>query len=476
MSKYATLPDIDDQPDVYETADVTEETQYQNNNDEDFDNYDNNENVIQTRISVKDASNRFKDSIVDSTDIDFSDRLTRRKKAMYRTYVRRPPTLETDEYEILPKDMVLQETRLQKLRRLIFEVQELSSEVEKDENENKETNDNQVSQTELLSQITYLQNELSRLQNKNENNEEDVPIGTTYGKRVDEAKSLIKQLESYKALSVSETSDDKPDQENKNENGNMVTYELFYTPETAKAQQQNNVTNVDERIAKLEKLIGTSYGQGLDSIPSNLTPTSLVNTVSKLEQQISLLAQPRHLDVISRKIKVLNSELERLHELKSGGRKDHGYGLSSLSSTAGGTSLHSSSNSALIGGGNVNPNGNKDDQGILSNDTEEKVNHLFATMEKVDPLLNLTPTLLTRLKALQGLHTEAATFGKSVKLISEEQTRMTEEIKSLDTTCDLLSKSLKENEESINKNISVIDTRMTELVKRIEALNTTGAS
>ncbi|KAI9303116.1 Dynamitin-domain-containing protein, partial [Cunninghamella echinulata] len=147
-------------------------------------------------------------------------------------------------------------------------------------------------------------------------------------------------------------------------------------------------------------------------------PTSLINTLSKLEQQISLLAQPRHLDVISRKIKVLNSELERLHELKSG-------------------------------------NTNKDDQGVLSNDTEEKVNQLFATMEKVDPLLNLTPTLLTRLKALQGLHTEAATFGKSVKLISEEQTRMTEEIKSLDTTCDLVIKN-KNNEKEKGKGNIII--------------------
>ncbi|CAO3593977.1 unnamed protein product [Absidia cylindrospora] len=94
-------------------------------------------------------------------------------------------------------------------------------------------------------------------------------------------------------------------------------------------------------------------------------------------------------------------------------------------------------------------------------------------MEKVDPLLNLTPALLTRLKALQGLHTEAATFGRSVKVISEEQTRMTEEIKSLDTTCELLTKSLKDNEDLINKNVGVIDSRMTDLVRRMEALATT---
>lgn len=61
---------------------------------------------------------------------DFSDRLTRRRKAMYRTFVKRP-TLETSEYELIPKELALQETPLQKLRRLQYELQELSEEVEK---------------------------------------------------------------------------------------------------------------------------------------------------------------------------------------------------------------------------------------------------------------------------------------------------------------------------------------------------------
>lgn len=66
----------------------------------------------------------------------------------------------------------------------------------------------------------------------------------------------------------------------------------------------------------------------------------------------------------------------------------------------------------------------------------KQINQLFATLEKVDPLLNLTPALLTRLKALQNLHADAATFGQSIKVISEEQTRMTDELKSLTDTCE----------------------------------------
>ncbi|KAI9243528.1 Dynamitin-domain-containing protein [Sporodiniella umbellata] len=130
-SKYSSLPDIDDQPDVFETPDADEnapaisyESQVQQSGDED-------ENVIKTQVSVKDAANRFKKSVVDATDIDFSDRLTRRKKAMYRTFVQRPPALETSEYEMLPKDIALEETPLQKLRRLMYEAQELNEEIEK---------------------------------------------------------------------------------------------------------------------------------------------------------------------------------------------------------------------------------------------------------------------------------------------------------------------------------------------------------
>ena len=64
--------------------------------------------------------------------LDFSDRLNKRKKAMYRTFVRRP-NLESSEYEILPKDMLLQETPIQKLRRLMYEVKELEQETELNE-------------------------------------------------------------------------------------------------------------------------------------------------------------------------------------------------------------------------------------------------------------------------------------------------------------------------------------------------------
>ncbi|ORE10701.1 hypothetical protein BCV72DRAFT_9417 [Rhizopus microsporus var. microsporus] len=202
----------------------------------------------------------------------------------------------------------------------------------------------------------------------------------------------------------------------------MVTYELYYTPEVSKMTKENKLSDIDERIARIEKLIGSSAGQTLEDLPASLSSSSLVSSLAKLEQQVVLLAQPRQLEMVARRVKVLNSDLDRLNEIKAS-RKD-------ISNTLG-FSFSTVNNPA-----NVSANDIKDNL----NDTETKINQLFTTMEKIDPLLNLTPALLTRLKALQTLHADATTFGQSIKVISEEQTRMTDELKSLTTTCELVTK------------------------------------
>jgi hypothetical protein len=63
-----------------------------------------------------------------------------------------------------------------------------------------------------MSQITYLQNDLGRLYQRYTDDQQHLDSGdasgglatvsNTYGKRVDEAKSLIKQLEAYKAMAT----------------------------------------------------------------------------------------------------------------------------------------------------------------------------------------------------------------------------------------------------------------------------------
>lgn len=46
----------------------------------------------------------------------------------------------------------------------------------------------------------------------------------------------------------------------------MVTYELYYTPEVSKMTKESKLSDIDERIARIEKLIGSSAGQALEDL------------------------------------------------------------------------------------------------------------------------------------------------------------------------------------------------------------------
>ncbi|KAG2171416.1 hypothetical protein INT43_009077 [Umbelopsis isabellina] len=446
-SKYATLPDIDDQPDVYETEDISDRLRTFDSQDAQYSD-DENEDVDRQGISLENAASRFQGAVVDASDTDFSDTLTRRRKAMYRTFVKRS-TLETSEYEMLPKDPALQETPLQKLRRLQYELQELSEEVEK--KREVEVMSTEIRQSDLLSQVSFLQSDLSRINSNLSGRSEHEQEGLSG--QATEARHLIKQLEAYKSMVAagsiegkSEASDSQPAEKGPDGNGQTLTYELFYNPNTAQHLKQAQIADIDSRIAKLEQLVGLSSGDHVDSLPSSMPSSSIVALVSRLEKQITVLSQPRHLDMISRRVKLVNSELEKLNELKAGKR----------------------------GESNNNNNGYGTDQanaGAVSDNMDEKIHSLFNTMNKVEPLINLTPALLARLKALQALHTEAATFSKSTKMISEEQGKITEDLQNLGGASRQLTKTFEENEANIQCNIKVMDDRITDLLQRINKLD-----
>lgn len=102
--------------------------------------------------------------------------------------------------------------------------------------------------------------------------DEDLSQKSNYGKSIEDAKLLIKQLEAFKSIPATTASDKKEESgtavSEKSDKNDMVTYELFYTPETAKMQKESKLSDIDERIAKIEKLVGSNAGQALDELVS----------------------------------------------------------------------------------------------------------------------------------------------------------------------------------------------------------------
>ncbi|CAG8528058.1 7343_t:CDS:2, partial [Racocetra persica] len=195
-SKYSALPDIDTQPDVYETPDTVEDAEVSDDGVS-VSTYqllfpsieEQNEDIVNDKITVGEAVDKFKDSTGEAAETD-AERAILHKKQLYKQYVKRPL-----EYEILPRDPALQETPLQKLRRLQYEIQELNEEVEKKKDE---ASINTPNHRALSSQILTMQEDLSRIsQSLGDSDPIDEQEGTII-KQAELGKKLVHQLQTFK--------------------------------------------------------------------------------------------------------------------------------------------------------------------------------------------------------------------------------------------------------------------------------------
>lgn len=133
--------------------------------------------------------------------------------------------------------------------------------------------------------------------------------------------------------------------------------------------------------------------------------------------------------MIRTRVKLVNSELDKLNELKQGkGDANNGGGYGSNQAGKGGEANAVSDTTEEKVGSEYEYIGIATACRLIR---DCKINTLFNLMNKVEPMMNLTPALLARLKALQGLHTESATFSRAIKMISEEQSKISEELENL---------------------------------------------
>ncbi|KAJ3408962.1 Dynactin subunit 2 [Chytridiales sp. JEL 0842] len=537
-SKYFNLPDIDTAPDVYETPDAPEddnvligrrraassnnysrysrysdEEDYDDGFDDDNDDdatginsaaakQDDDAEIQRTRLSIAAASARFKSMVSQSEQADHSGAIKslpkkKRVGGLVGGGGGGPKKLlpERGEYSILPTKQVPSyepETRLQRLRRLMFEVQELGGEIDKikeeEENEVKPDDNNgtraprkKVGPAQLLKHVNNLQSEIGRLTHIVEEAPEssllyegDFKASGSIATHNDTRKTLMTQLSTFKTLSLNNpsaaTANAPPPSvvtapqslKAGQSNGDFLTYELYYTPENARMTQLEKTFELDARVAALEKLIGIHILQGLDngddSVHSILQSTgSLSAALDRLEHHLSLLTQPRMLDGLNRKLKSLIADMEKLLELRKKQQLESVYPFG----------RHTSPDALLASGSSSTPTGITDmDMQTAQTETEKRVWFLFKSLEKLHPIIGIIPHLVSRLQALQSLHTEAATFADSLKLVTNEQIKVTESSKSIEASLKRLEENMKENAAIVERNMQSLDQRIVALMEK----------
>jgi nuclear migration protein JNM1 len=172
-------------------------------------------------------------------------------------------------------------------------------------------------------------------------------------------------------------------------------------------------------------------------------PTPLLPLLTRLNTQLTVLAQPRHLDNISRRLKLLLSDLDRLAAANQQHRR----------STAAAAAEGDSSTTAA--------------PATLPASLQEQ---LAPALARLVPALPQIPHILARLRTLATLHASAAQFGNTLSALEEEQRQSREALDALDQAVEGVEGSLAENARVVKGNVTGLEERIDTLTKRLEAL------
>ncbi|KAJ3299683.1 hypothetical protein HDU76_006247, partial [Blyttiomyces sp. JEL0837] len=277
-----------------------------------------------------------------------------------------------------------------------------------------------------------------------------------------------------------------------------VNYQLFNRPpESTKQEELARMQAMEKRITALERLIGRHEleewdyesrspgeddGQGV--VKSVLSATgTLMGAVEKLEHHFAILTQPRQLSNLSKRVRRVIGDMERLQDLKKRQTMDPfpyskdfisaalsavaSGGVSGLLSpttpTIPGVHGHGVFESGLAGLLGLTQGAGGSGPPPMQTDTERKVDQLFDRMERLDGTVTKVPHLVARLVTLRDVHAEAAVFCEQLRGVAEEQGKIGE-------LTDGMAQALEQVEMGMLENDKVVRTNLEALMKRADKI------
>lgn len=260
--KYENLPGIAyDQPDVYETGDLPEADQPDPTEEED------NENIEQLHLSVKDSFNKFKGKFLTGT-VDFSDRLSRKSRIGY----------SAGEWELAAEGEP--ETPLERYNRLRCEFSELLEQVA--EQGNKATESEKEEYSKLAVQINSTKKLLEELKLEE-------------GEQIDPKAEKLKEYLSGNS---------------KKKQGELVTTHLKLKPDFNNAYI-TRVAQLEHRLHKLEQAAGFRDEEAFRKLQAATGQVTLCGAAASLAAQTCLL-RPGELASAEARVTSLRANVEAL--------------------------------------------------------------------------------------------------------------------------------------------------------------------
>ena len=227
--------------------------------------------------------------------------------------------------------------------------------------------------------------------------------------------------------------------------GDPATYTVTYAPTYQQSHALARAADFDGRLALLEKALGISPAE-LPSLNGNSTPNAILPTLDTLQRQISAISEstPSSLDSISRRVRTLTQEAERLEESRKAAKAAQDV-------------------LRAAGGDNISEEGEDSEQ-------IAKINALYGTLSTIENLAPLLPSLLDRLRSLRAIHADAATASESLDRAEKKQAEMALDIKKWREGLEKVEEAMKNGETVMSGNMKVVEGWVKELEQKMEKL------
>lgn len=354
---------------------------------------------------------KFKDKHLSGNAVDFSDRL---KKVPNRGYDARSGVWElAGEGE--------KETILQKYQRLQCEMKEFLEEVATLKEEAKGNKGSSSDQTAgykaLAANIERAQKQLSEFRLEETLGPE--LLASLKDPETAQIKKLFAHFETYKQKSTKSTDlNSKQKTAPAGPAGDGLLYQLRYRPEQSQLQQTSRVAELEQRLNKLESVLGTS-NENMARLGSTLHNQSITEAVEKLESRFALL-EPTQIETAEGRLTGLASKMDVVAE-KVNGQSDP--------------------------------------------EKDAKVTELYELVKKTESISSILPQTIRRLTALESLHREASEFSSSLAKLEAFQLKIATSLEGNEKLLQSVDKGFAENVETIQKNMNGLNERIAALKK-----------
>jgi nuclear migration protein JNM1 len=172
---------------------------------------------------------------------------------------------------------------------------------------------------------------------------------------------------------------------------------------------------------------------------ASASPPPILPTLAKLEQIVAVLSQPRQIEAVSRRVKLLLADLDKAAQTSAAAAK--------RGQAAGATAETPS---------------------ILSTSEKDKIDALFSLLPRIDPILPIVSPLLVRLRSLARLHASAAGFDATLRRLEAQMDGM--DGSEVEEVMKRVEEGLKQQGEAVRSNWKNLDERLADVERRFRDL------